>query len=709
MVTNGRIVGNAFKVRPRKLRLYRVSSRDVGDVSALMPRKSKEEEFDLSEVELKSVMTPRMWAFIIVFSVVMSSVGVVTSPFAPTWTWSILFGTATGPIVVLFIAILLGAAAPSIKKIVSPQKLAVLYTAAGMSLAFAWSMVPYGILHNSALTHMVTFPPYTDYISWVFGPKDVEVVRQLTTGGAATPWGAWAPWLGFWIVYSIVWTAFWVGWIAILAERWIEVERLPFAFAATGTEQISYLSPPPDADKTVLRTKLKLFLVGWVLGLLVILPIGLHYLVPWIPDPYGFSAPPFINWYFGVLVLDTISPINNLIPVWWAMSLNPMHFALFYLFPVKTLFSIWFFDVFGIKLPSQVAYWLGYFPAGVRGVGAMNGPPFKWGTVQVGMFAGMVLIWFALNAKWFVSTMKLKRTPEDAKRALPNSVAWITIAISTIALIAMLVSAGSFVTSAIMIILVMLLVHLGGVRVLGYCGVVGTAYMFVNDCDQLPIYWRWYYGPNMTLQTVNYEYVTSMMMSNRFTAEIMGENNTQFGMVIQIPLSYKVAFDTNTHPMDITKVILVAAIISAVIGFPTAVWFDYTFGTATTPMGMYDAWWIWHFPNLTTLYNSPGPDPVLGHVIAGALITIVFGFLGMRYIWWPLEPAGVALSVNLGSGVWITPALTMWIAKILVLRIGGTKLSDNYVVPLCVGFIVGYWFLMFISGLMGMVRFFMPA
>ncbi len=571
-------------------------------------------------------------------------------------------------------------------------------------------MVPYGELHNSAMTHLVTFPPYTDYVSWVFGPKDVELVRQITTGGAPVPWAEWTPWLGFWITYAIVWTFFWVGWMALLHERWIEVERLPFAFAATGTEQINYISPPPDADKTVLRTKLKLFLLGWVLGLLVIFPIGLHYLFPWIPDPYGFASPPFINWYFGVLILDTISPINNLIPVWWAMSLNPMHFALFYLFPVKTLFSIWFFDVFGIKLPSQVAYWLGYFPAGVRGVGAMSGPPFKWATIQVGMFIGLIVIWFALNIRWFVSTIRLKRTPEDSKRALPNPVAWIVIAVSTIILIAMLGAAGSSITSAILIMIVMLYTYLSSIRILGYCGPVGTAWMAIDNWPEFPMVFRWYYGPNVTLQTVNYEYVSTMMMTNRFTSQLMSEANTQFGMAFAMPLCYKVGFETKTHPMDLTKVILIAAIISAVIGFPVGLWFDYTFGTARTPMGMYDAWWIWAFPTVGTLYGSPSPDPIIEYLIVGALITAVCGFLNMRFIWWPLEPAGVTLSVNLlGGSVWLLPAAAMWVVKVLVLRIGGTKLSDNYVVPLCLGFLVGYWFLMFISGLMGMARFFLPA
>ena len=65
----------------------------------------------------------------------------------------------------------------------------------------------------------------------------------------------------------------------------------------------------------------------------------------------------------------------------------------------------------------------------------------------------------------------------------------------------------------------------------------------------------------------------------------MGEGNTQFGMVFAIPLCYKVGYDTGTNPRDITKVVIVSGVLSAIISYPVAVWFGYTVGTNNTPMG----------------------------------------------------------------------------------------------------------------------------
>jgi hypothetical protein len=61
-----------------------------------------------------------------------------------------------------------------------------------------------------------------------------------------------------------------------------------------------------------------------------------------------------------------------------------------------------------------------------------------------------------------------------------------------------------------------------------------------------------------------------------------------------------------------------------------------------------------------------------------------------------------------GTG-WLLPALVGWIAKTLVIRVGGTKLNDNVAVPIVIGFLVGYWLLLFLGGLIAMIQFFMPA
>ncbi|MCC6050906.1 MAG: hypothetical protein LM580_09380, partial [Thermofilum sp.] len=98
-------------------------------------------------MERRSILTPKLWVMLAAFSLLMSLAGVLTAPFGPTWMWSILFGTFTAPIVILFILLLISRV---VKLPLTPQHLALVYTAAAMSVAFCYSMIPYGIIHNAA-------------------------------------------------------------------------------------------------------------------------------------------------------------------------------------------------------------------------------------------------------------------------------------------------------------------------------------------------------------------------------------------------------------------------------------------------------------------------------------------------------------------------------------------------------------------------------
>jgi len=189
----------------------------------------------------------------------------------------------------------------------------------------------------------------------------------------------------------------------------------------------------------------------------------------------------------------------------------------------------------------------------------------------------------------------------------------------------------------------------------------------------------------------------------------MGEMNTHFGMVFAMPLCYKVGYDTGTHPRDITKLILVSGIISAVVGFTLSVMFDYAFGTSNTPMGMYDAWWIWVFAVPGTVEGIPTSEPFWPYLLAGIILSVVLSFLNFRFAWWPLDPAGVCIALGAGPGGWMLPALVGWIIKTVAVRMGGSKLHDNVIIPIAVGVLVGYWFLWFLGSIVGLIKFFIPA
>jgi hypothetical protein len=57
--------------------------------------------------------------------------------------------------------------------------------------------------------------------------------------------------------------------------------------------------------------------------------------------------------------------------------------------------------------------------------------------------------------------------------------------------------------------------------------------------------------------------------------------------------------------------------------------------------------------------------------------------------------------------MWL-PALIAWILKTITLRVGGSKLYENYGIPVATGFATGFISIAFIGGLIGIYRFFFP-
>jgi|GEM_PF-616073 len=659
--------------------------------------------------EVKSALTPKMWIILIALSVLMSIIGVSAAPFAPSWAWSTVMGSFTGPIVILFILLLISKALKL--QGLNLQRLGLVYTVSAISLIFCWSMIPYGILHNSANMRMVTYDPYTTALAdqFVFGPR-AEVAAKIQTGGALNLVGEWAPWMGWWSAYAILWLVFWVGWLGLLHERWIEVEKLPFSAALTGTLQIQLIAGPEKDGR------LKYFLVGVAIGALVILPIVVHALYPAFPDIYGWTADPYLPWWMGTLNLAGV-PATAAIPVMSFLPVNPMIYALFLLFPTKILFSIWIFSLLGVIIPAQIAWYMGYYSgiqtAGWRADYLLYQEPFKYGGIWTGAFVGLALIWFVLNIPYMKSLFS--KSVDVSKKAIAPMMGWIMIIVSTIGIIALLIVAGANPLGSVLIVFSMWLLYMGVMRVYGFGTIAGTAWTSPIDWRQFPYMTKYVWHPGMTTEMLSAnpalakEYCTTMMLTNRFTGEMMGEMNTHFGMVFAMPLCYKVGYDTGTHPRDITKLILVSGIISAVVGFTLSVMFDYAFGTSNTPMGMYDAWWIWVFAVPGTVEGIPTSEPFWPYLLAGIILSVVLSFLNFRFAWWPLDPAGVCIALGAGPGGWMLPALVGWIIKTVAVRMGGSKLHDNVIIPIAVGVLVGYWFLWFLGSIVGLIKFFIPA
>ena len=73
---------------------------------------------------------------------------------------------------------------------------------------------------------------------------------------------------------------------------------------------------------------------------------------------------------------------------------------------------------------------------------------------------------------------------------------------------------------------------------------------------------------------------------------------------------------------------------------------------------------------------------------AGAVATSFMFFMRSRFMWWPLHPAGYALSMNFGVEYFWSCLVVASIVKALVLRYGGYE-AHRRVIPLMFGVILG--------------------
>lgn len=86
-------------------------------------------------------------------------------------------------------------------------------------------------------------------------------------------------------------------------------------------------------------------------------------------------------------------------------------------------------------------------------------------------------------------------------------------------------------------------------------------------------------------------------------------------------------------------------------------------------------------------YARPSWNPVI-HISTGAIITTVLFVLSLRMSGWPLVPVGYILAtIPFAGWVWYS-VLLGWLAKVLILRLGGAKMFTDFK-PLFIGLIVG--------------------
>ena len=154
---------------------------------------------------------------------------------------------------------------------------------------------------------------------------------------------------------------------------------------------------------------------------------------------------------------------------------------------------------------------------------------------------------------------------------------------------------------------------------------------------------------------------------------------------------FKMAERTNMNLSRIAFALMFAALLGSLSGFWALIDRGYRLGMEVRAYWpSLSAFGIEPYRRLDRWLSSPTDTLAAetGFMGLGFLITSLLMLLRMRFVWWPLHPAGFAISTSWGMNVTWSCLFASWLIKWIVLRHGGIG-AHRRVAPFFLGLILG--------------------
>lgn len=695
-------------------------------------------EKSTAEVSEVKILTTKVFIVAILLSVFLSVVSLSLTSFLIPGTMEKI-GELVGPLNTSIHSLVLSFAFVSLigilltKAKIDPRKYALIYSTILVSTIYACQFgYPMTSLTTVAQFRMSAALPvnYGPYLPWWVPPYEVAV--GMTTGGVSVPWAAWtAPLLFLW-TGAVIWYFLWASLFNVFRRQWIEIEKMDFVWATAHTNVILNIAPKED-QRTSPRFFLlrKRFLVGLIIGAIFELQMALHIMLPWFPAvTAAWEAWPWVAWHPGTLDFGVaIGPAwFESLPGWTGIIFaHPVGFAIAFLAPLEILLTCGIFTFIQGSLIPMILHFMGMvpkpsFPGGgsrygfnawYYGTTLGPGNPLLGSTVaNFGAYMGLGFFPLIIGGNWryIVDTFKaVRRGPtkeEIEKEPMPYRWAWIIFIISAILLLIW----GHIFLSMDVVAWFLLLIYFGFGQ-LAKVRIKAAGFNNRSSWDDwmgAPYnWWRiWpgYQGLPVTWEGLKEIYpdpnaVSWFSIKYFWGFKGFSFSNTEMFATQTLVETYKIGADLGVKPRDMFKSVTIASILVMSVSLPLGLWLYYTFGIK--PEGLAYIWstgggnmaGAWNIPGWA-VWGSPlehgwktGVAALLSFLTIGALC-----FLRSHFVWFPLSPVGAVMGLTINSTVigWgYTFGLT-YILKRLVLRIGGAKFIDDWIIPVGVGFIVGY-------------------
>ncbi len=504
--------------------------------------------------------------------------------------------------------------------------------------------------------------PYLPH--WVY-LSDYESARRFYEGlqpGQRIPWSAWITPIFWWLSLFAALLLIGACIVVIFRRQWMEYERLRFPMA----EAALRLTGESEEDRGRPGAGLcsnRLFQVGLLLTFAA---------MAWNCVAY-WGALPLLPIHPGASATLEIAPYFPGIP----LSLNLYALSFAYFAPAEILFSLWFFQLFGV-LEQGLLSRLGMFStAGSVVQGGLTGMQYMGGVI---VFAAW-LIWIArrhLGSVWRAA-LRSARDARETQELFSYRWALTGLAGGSVFAVLWLYSAGLSIPVAIFFLVVMFTFYLVLARVVAESGLI------------------------MAELTVKPNYFTVGMIGS--ASLTMGEINV-LGMANGFARNWRsftmVGFShiawLKSHMTDRNRGMfgwICAAIgISVVLSVVSLVHSAHTVGANnlyTQPGGL-GTFFYGRIPIWATNPSQIGALEAL-FLLSGMLINGMVIAGRVFFTWWPFHPVGMAIG-DVGGVVRnaFLPIFLAWFLQIVLIRIGGVRMyraAQPFFTGVVLGFLLG--------------------
>jgi len=157
-----------------------------------------------------------------------------------------------------------------------------------------------------------------------------------------------------------------------------------------------------------------------------------------------------------------------------------------------------------------------------------------------------------------------------------------------------------------------------------------------------------------------------------------------------------------------SRKLIIGMMIAIVIGVLVTFWIYlhilYQMGTASKARGwlLVMGWEIYNrLQSWLTNPRAPNYTEMSG-MTGGFIFAIFLMIMKVRFLWWPLHPAGYVLTASGSLGILWFPAFISWTIKALVLRFGGAK-RFRQIAPFFLGLVLGDYTLGCLWSIIGII------